>query len=155
MRDYDIEFLNTFNECYPFERYIFTEPRSLGMLFDDMLMTEIFIPDTEIKPILSDDGSLICHTQINNDEVYIKVTGKGGEMRIGYFDFNAHIREQIRIEFISDFGEYEFECLYVDHEGDDNTKLIKVLSRQKSLIKEKYGNCNIKKSLRAQKLYNF
>jgi hypothetical protein len=47
-----------------------------------------------------------------------------------------------------DFGEYEYESLYVDHEDDDNSTLIAVLNRQKTLIKEKYGICNIKKAVR-------
>jgi len=71
-------------------------------------------------------------------------------MRIGYLDFEDHIREMIRYNFIEDFGEYEYEGLYVDHEdeGDDNASLIAVLKNQKTLIEEKYGECHIKTSLR-------
>jgi hypothetical protein len=69
-------------------------------------------------------------------------------MRICYFDFNDHVREEIRNIFILDFGDYEYESLYVDHEDDDNSTLIAVLNRQKKLIKEKYGICNIKKAVR-------
>lgn len=148
MRDYDKEFLSIFNEYYPFEQYIFSTPKSLGMVFDDMLITEIFVPYTEIKPILNDDGSLITHTTINPEEIYVKVKGNAGEMRICYFDFNDHVREEIRNIFILDFGDYEYESLYVDHEDDDNSTLIAVLNRQKTLIKEKYGICNIKKAVR-------
>lgn len=148
MREYDEEFLNVFNEYYPFERYIFSTPKSLGMIFDDILITEIFVPYIEIKPILNDDGSLISHTKINPEDIYVKVKGNAGEMRICYFDFNDHVREEIRNIFILDFGDYEYESLYVDHEDDDNSTLIAVLNRQKMLIKEKYGICNIKKAVR-------
>ena len=148
MNNYDEELLMCFNECYPFERYIFKEPKSIGMTFDDMLLTELFVPYTEIKPILNEDGSLICHTSIPYNEVYVKVVGNAGEMRINYFDFAEHIREMIRYDFIEDFGEYEYECLYIDHEDEDNASLIDVLNTQKALIKEKYGECHIKTSLR-------
>ena len=145
MDSYDEEFLKTFNECYPFEKYIFNEPKSLGMSFDDMLLTEIFVPYTKIKPILNEDGSFIRYTEIPYNEVFVKVVGNAGEMRIGYLDFETHIRENIRDNFFLDFGEYEYECLYVDYE--DNASLIEVLNTQKSLIKEKYGECNIKPSV--------
>jgi hypothetical protein len=56
--------------------------------------------------------------------------------------------KNIRDIFILDFGEYEYECLYVDHEDENNTSLIKVFNTQKALIKEKYGECHIKTSLR-------
>ena len=32
---------------------------------------------------------------------------------MAYYDFNDHIREEIRNIIISDFGGYEWECLYV------------------------------------------
>lgn len=146
MNNYDEEFLNTFNECYPFEKYIFKEPKSIGMTFDDMLLTEVFVPYTEIKPVLDENNNFLFYTTIPYDEVFVKVVGNAGEMRIGYLDFEEHIRENIRDNFFLDFGEYEYECLYVDHE--DNSSLIEVLNTQKSLIKEKYGECNIKPSVR-------
>lgn len=49
--NYDKEFLSVFNEHYPFERYIVKEPKPIGNLFDDAFLTEIFVPETEIKPI--------------------------------------------------------------------------------------------------------
>lgn len=150
MNDYDKEFLYTFNECYPFERYIFKDPKPLGMTFDDVLLTEIFVPYTKIKPVTNENGQLLYHTSIPYHEVYVKIVGNAGEMRIGYIDFEEHIREIIRHNFIEDFGGYEYEGLYVDHEdeGDDNASLIEVLNMQKALIKEKYGECHIKTSLR-------
>lgn len=146
MNSYDREFLNIFNEAFPFERYIVKEPKPIGNLFDDAVLTEIFVPYTEIKPIVSDDGCFIAHTQINPNDVYIKIKGNAGEMRFGYFDFEEHIREQIRYIMIEDFGNYEYECLYVDRE--DLTDLKKELEIQKNLIQEKYGECKIKKSIR-------
>ncbi len=153
MNDYDENFLNTFNECYPFERYIIKEPRPIGNLFDDAVLTEIFVPYTEIKPIVDDNGELLYFTKINQDEIYVKLRTIAGEIRFGYIDFAEHIREEIRNIFVEDFGQYEYECLYVDHEDENNASLIEVLNTQKALIKEKYGECHIKTSLR-DKLIN-
>lgn len=138
MEDYDKNFIDTFNEYYPFERYIFEEPKSIDNLFDDLLLTEIFIPKTEIKPICNDSGDLLYWTSINKNDIYIKVKTKdGSEIRLGYFDFESHIRENIRDIFVSDFGDYEYECLYVDHE--DKEDLNKRLAKQKELIESKYS----------------
>ena len=49
---YDNDFINTFNEYYPFERYIVKEPKKINYLFDDVLLTELFVPSTEIKPCI-------------------------------------------------------------------------------------------------------
>lgn len=144
MDDYDKRFLDTFNECYPFERYIIRVPKPIGCLFDDAYLTEIFVPNTEIKPILDDNGNYLCSTQINPNEVYVKLCTKAGEIRLGYFDFASNIREQIRDIFINDFGCYEYECLYVDHEDAEDLK--RLLNEQKMLIIEKYGECPIKRS---------
>lgn len=151
MADYDEDFLNVFNEYYPFERYIFKDPKPLGMTFDDMLLTELFVPNTKIEPVLDENNKLLYFTSIPYNEVYVKVVGNAGEMRIGYLDFEEHIRTMIRCNFIEDFGGYEYEGLYVDHddEGDDNASLIAVLKNQKALIEEKYGECNIKPSVRS------
>jgi len=146
--DYDDNFLNIFNECYPFERYILREPKSIGITFEDIVLIELFVPYTEIKPITSENGSLITFTRINKSEVYVKVRGNAGEMRFGYFDFSEPVREEIRTAFIVDFGEYNYESLYVDHEGDDNSDLRSLLGEQAKLIKAKYGECKIKKALR-------
>lgn len=148
MNNYDKNFLNTFNECYPFERYIFKEPKSIGNLFDDAVLTEIFVPYTEIKPVVDNNGELLFFTKINQNDVYVKLRTIAGEIRFGYFDFADYIREEIRNIFVEDFGEYEYECLYVDHEDEGNASLIEVLNMQKTLIKEKYGECHIKTSLR-------
>ena len=142
MNDYDKEFLNVFNEYYPFERYILKEPKSIGNLFDDLLLTEIFVPATEIEPILDDTGHLITFTEINSDDVYVKVKGCASEMRIGYFDFAEHIRENIRDIFKEDIGDYVYECLFTDHE--DRSDLEKELELQKKLITTKYGRCKVK-----------
>ena len=57
MNTYDEQFLNVFNSYYPFERYIIKDPKPIGNLFEDALLTEIFIPLTEIKPISIGWGS--------------------------------------------------------------------------------------------------
>ena len=147
INDYDKKFLNVFNEYYPFERYILKNPKSIGNLFDEALLEEIFIPQTEIKPILSDDGSeLISFTSIDKDEIYIKIKTVAGVIRLGYFDFNQAIRENIRNIIIDDFGQYEWESLFVDHE--DLGKLQEIILEQKYLIEQKYTLCNIKDTIR-------
>ena len=149
MDTYDERFLGVFNECYPFERYIFNTPRVITDLFDDIVLTEIFVPYTEIKPVCNPDtGDLMFFTEINKDEVYIKVRGKAGEMRLGYFDFEKHIRENIRDAFLEDFGRFNYESLYVDHEGDDNSELEQFLKDQYNKIVGKYGKCDTKEAVR-------
>lgn len=145
MNNYDKEFLNVFNEYYPFERYIFKEPKSLGLTFDDAVLTEIFVPYTEIKPILNPDGSFARFTKLNPNEVYVKIKGNAGEMRFAYIDFNDHIREQIRWNFVEDLGQCNYELLYVESENENDTAELKELLKEQSrLIKDKYGDCKIK-----------
>lgn len=147
INDYDKEFLNVFNEYYPFERYILKNPKPIGNLFDEALLEEIFIPQTEIKPILGDDGSeLISFTSIDKDEIYIKIKTAAGVIRLGYFDFNQAIRENIRNIIIDDFGQYEWEGLFVDHENLG--KLQEIILEQKYLIEQKYTLCNVKNTIR-------
>ena len=142
----DKEFIYTYNECYPFERYIVKNPEKINYLFDDALLCELFIPSTEIKPIIH-NGKFVGSTQVNNDEIYIKLKCKNddnwSEFRMAYYDFNDNIREEIRRIIISDFGYYEWECLYVEHENE-NDDLATALQIQKKLIEEKYGICNVK-----------
>lgn len=146
INDYDKKFLNVFNEYYPFERYIIKNPKSIGNLFDEALLEEIFIPQTEIKPILSDSSELISFTSIDKDEIYIKIKTAAGVIRLGYFDFNQAIRENIRNIITDDFGQYEWEGLFVDHE--DLGKLQEIILEQKYLIEQKYTLCNVKNTIR-------
>lgn len=145
----DKEFIDTYNECYPFERYIVKNPEKINYLFDDALLCELFIPSTEIEPIIH-NGEFVGSTQVNKDEIYIKLMCKNkfddnwAEFRMAYYDFNSHIREEIRRIIISDFGKYEWECLYVEHEDGDDNDLAIALQIQKKLIEEKYGTCNVK-----------
>lgn len=143
MADYDKDFINEFNEYYPFERYIVKEPKRINYLFDDAVLTELFIPSTEIKPLIDNEGVFHGHSEIPNDEIYIKLKCKGVEFRMAYWDFNFHIREDIRRIIIKDFGDYEWESLYVDH-SDTDDELREALKTQYNLIKEKYGECVIK-----------
>lgn len=146
----DKEFINTFNEYYPFERYIVKNPKKINYLFDDVLLSELFIPSTEIKPIMH-EGGFVGFTRINDDEIYIKLKCKNEcddnwvEFRMAYYDFDDSIREEIRGIIISDFGAYEWESLYVEHEEDDDFNELKdALKIQKKLIEDKYGVCNVK-----------
>lgn len=144
------DFINVFNEYYPFERYIVKTPKSIVYLFDDALLTELFIPSTEIKPIVL-DGQFIGHTKVPKNEIYVKVKGTAGEMRFALFDFADAVIEDILYIIVSDFGGYEWEGLYVDHE-DDNEDLKAALLEQKRLIEEKYGECGIKDTINAELL---
>ena len=107
------------------------------------MLTEIFVPNTKIEPILNDDGSLLDFTRINPNDVYVKLCTKAGELRFGYFDFSETVRENIRDIFMDDFGGYEYECLYVEYE--DIEDLVRLLNEQKALITEKYGECVVKR----------
>lgn len=138
------EFINTFNSYYPFERYIFKNKHQINYLFDDLVVTEFFVPTTEIKPVTDDNGRLITFTRIPDDEIYVKVQCKGVEFRLAFYDFDRSVREEIRYAFIKDLGGYEFECLYVDHEDMDDLK--EALQWQKTIIESKYKVCNIKAS---------
>ena len=144
------DFINVFNEYYPFERYIVKTPKSIVYLFDDALLTELFIPSTEIKPIVL-DGQFMGFTKFPKNEIYVKVKGSAGEMRFALVDFADSVIEDIMCIVISDFGGYEWECLYVDKE-DDNEDLKTALLEQKRLIEEKYGECGIKDTINADLL---
>ena len=140
----DKDFISTFNEYYPFERYIVKNPEKINYLFDDALLCELFIPSTEIKPIMH-EGDFVGFTQINDDDIYIKLQTSAGEIRMAYYDFNDHIREEIRRIIISDFGAWEWESLYVEcDEGEYNEDLAQALKLQHTLVKNKYGVCSIK-----------
>lgn len=133
---YDEKFIDVFNEHYPFERYIVKNPKAVGLLFDDALLTEIFIPDAEEKA---------NRLYLNKDEISIKIQGPAGEMRFWFYDFEEHIRLNIIRIIIEDIGDYQYECLYIDNE--DMEPLIDELKTQKSLIEKKYNICKIKQNL--------
>ena len=148
------DFINEFNDYYPFERYIVKTPKSFVYLFDDAQLTEVFVPSTEIKPIVI-DGQFVGHTKVPADEIYIKVKGPAGEMRFALYDFADAVIDDIISIVISDFGGYEWEGLYVEHEGldgEDNERLREALLEQKRLIEEKYGECTIKDTINAELL---
>ena len=143
--EYDREFIDIFNEYYPFERYIIKEPKRINYLFDDVVLTELFIPSTEIKPCVDDEGIFHGFSQVNTDEIYVKLKCGEVEFRMAYYDFATHIREEIRCILYQDFGKYAWESLYVDYDEEDAyIELKEALSIQKQLITNKYGKCNIK-----------
>ena len=148
------EFINEFNSYYPFERYIVKNPKPINRLFDDVVVTELFVPNTEIKPII-ENGRFVGHTKINNDEIYIKLKGKAGEMRFALYDLTDVVIYDIIGDIINDFGDYEWEGLYVEHEeidGENNDSLKTALLEQKRLIEKKYGECVIKDTINAELL---
>ena len=125
-------------------------PKKINTLFDDVILTEIFIPSAEIKPILH-NGKIICFTEVPKDEIYIKVKGTAGEMRFSLFDFSDPVIDGIIWFVIMDIGQYEWECVYVEHE-DETEDLKTALLEQKRLIEEKYGECGIKDTINAKLL---
>ncbi len=144
--DYDEDFLSTFNVWYPLERYIFEEPKSLGLDFDDVQLMEIFVPSTKIEQIFS-NGQYMGSTHVHPDDVYVKVKGPAGEMRFGYMDFNSHIRDTIIEEFYEDFGDC-FQYLYIDTEDAEIIEELKcILNKQYTLIMERYGTCKVTKNI--------
>ena len=148
MACYDEDFVNTFNEYYPFERYIIKEPKKINYLFDDAVLTEIFIPSTEIKPYVDDNGVFHGWNKVDVDEIYVKLKCCDTEFRMAYYDFNDHIREEIRSIFYQDFGEYEWQSLYVEYEEEyEYDELKEALQTQKQLITDKYGECQIKDNI--------
>ena len=148
MADYDYEFINTFNDFYPFDRYIVKEQKKINYLFDDAILTEIFIPATEIKPLIDDEGGFHGHSKIPDDEIYVKLKCNGVEFRMAYWDFNYHIREEIRWIVLEDFGGYEWQSLYVEYETEEEyDELKETLKTQYNLIKEKYGECEVKPNM--------
>lgn len=142
------EFINTFNTHYPFERYIFKNPVQVNSLFDDLVVVELFIPSTEIKPVFDDEGRLYTFTRIPTDEIYVKLRNKNcqGTFRLAYFDLSESIREDIEYYMVRDFGDYAWECLYVQFDDNSLNDLREALQIQKTLIENSYGICNIKPS---------
>ena len=143
--DYDEDFLNLFNEWYPLEYYIFEEPKSLGLDFDDVKLMEIFVPSTKVEPIIH-NGQYIGSVRVNPDKVYVKVKGPAGVMRFGYMEFDSSVRESIRWNFYEDFGDC-LQYLYIDTEDTEVIEELKhVLNKQYTLIMERYGTCKFTKN---------
>ena len=97
------------------------------------------------------DDQFIGFTEIPKNEIYVKVKGSAGDMRFALVDFADSVIEDIMCIVISDFGVYEWEGLYVEHEDDDEY-LKTALLEQKRLIEEKYGECGIKDTINAKLL---
>lgn len=136
INSYDKRFLNDFKVYYPFERFILDKPYQINYLFDDAFLTEIFVPSIEIDTF---------DKLIDYEEVYVKIVCNGITMRFSYFDFSDDIRENIRNYVITSFGKCEWEALSVEQENDyENNNLMNALLKQKKMIEEKYGGCNIK-----------
>ena len=54
--------------------------------------------------------SVVSFTSIDKDEIYIKIKTAAGVIRLGYFDFNQAIRENIRNIIINDFEKIKKDC---------------------------------------------
>lgn len=115
----------------------------LTIYFDDIVLIELFVPSTEIKPCVDENGVFHGFTSINNEDVYVKLKCGDSEFRMAYYDFNDHIREEIRFLITKDFTEWE--SLYIDYDDEYmDEELKEALLIQKQLITNKYGKCNIK-----------
>lgn len=139
------DFINTFNEYYPFDTYILKTPKQINTLFEEILITEIFIPNTNINPILSEERKNTCFTSINKKDIYVNVLVKGMEFKMWFYDFAEHVQENIVNSVIDDFEPLEWENLYIDYE--EETKLSEILQEQQKLLILKYGFCNIKNNI--------
>ena len=103
---------------------------------------------TEIKPLIDDEGGFHGYSKIPDDEIYVKLKCNGVEFRMAYWDFNDHIREEIRWIVLEDFGGYEWQSLYVEYETEDKyDELKETIKTQYNLIKEKYGECEVKPNI--------
>lgn len=122
------EFINTFNEYYPFDTYILRTPKQINNLFEELLITEIFIP-----------------TDINKKDIYVNVLVKGIEFKMWFYDFAEHVQDNIVNSVLDDFGLLEWENLYINYE--EETKLIEILKEQQKLLILKYGFCNTKNNI--------
>lgn len=145
------EFIDTFNQYYPFERYIVKNPQSINYLFDDVKLTEVFVPLTEIKPItyinsVTGKEEYMCHNEVNSNEVYVKLECKGVAFRMALYDFDDGIRETIIGNVLEDMGGMNWQSLYIEYgdEDEEDYELKEMLKKQKTLITEKYGGCNVK-----------
>ncbi len=148
MKNPDEEFIEIFNNYYPFVKYILKVPKSLGFIYDDCVLTELFIPYFEAKPVLDRNGDLSYFTKRNYEELYCKIQGPAGEMRIAYLDFGEHIQETIRFMVIQDLGPENWQSLYVEYDENDYSKeLESELRLQKKLIQDKYGSVDIKDNI--------
>lgn len=155
------EFISVFNEYYPFERYIIRNPQSINYLFDDIKLTEIFVPSTEIKPItyinsVTGKEEYICHTKVNNDEIYVKLKCKDAIFRMALYDFDDRIRETIIEIVLEDIGSLNWQSLYIEYEdgNEEEDELKEILKEQKIIITKKYGECNIKSNFRVTNTLN-
>ena len=136
------EFVSEYNEYYPFERFIFSKPKQINYLFDDVMITELFIPSTEIKPITDDNGRMEYHTGFDIETIYVKLEVGGKSFRMALYDFAPQIIDEIIYTLINDFGGYAWESLYC--ETEDESELKEALFKQREMIIQKYGKCKIK-----------
>ena len=99
-------------------------------------MTELFVPSTEIKPVLY-NGHVVYFTKVNPSEIYVKVKGKAGELRIGFYDFADHVRDGIMKIILDDMEGFNWESLYARDEDEDK-ELYKFMSNEFRKAKSKH-----------------
>ena len=144
--EYDEDFLSLFNYHYPLERYIFEKPMSLGLDFDDVQLMEIFVPDTEIKPIIVDG-------QGNKQMIADRVGQIRAQISTTTSDFD---KEKLQERLAKLAGGDYFQYLYIDSEDEEIDKEVaKVLIKQYKLNIEKYGSCKIKNVYNAKFILNY
>ena len=92
----------------------------------------------------------MCHTKVNNDEIYVKLKCKGTTFRMAFYDFDDRIRETIIEIVLEDIGNLNWQSLYIEYEDGDEEEdeLKEILKEQKILITEKYGECDIKSNFK-------
>ena len=120
---YDVKFVMDFIEFYPFERYIFTNPKPIDT-FEQLKLKEIFT------------------VYGSNYDMGLLLESPCGEVKLSYWDFDYDVRNNISAMFVEDLGNHEYECLYIDYEDDET--LISKLKKQKELLLAKYNKCIVK-----------
>ena len=147
----DKEFINVFNEYYPFEHYIINNPKSIND-DDDVLLIGITVPETKIQSIYNVDGNFVFNTQVSKGDIVVILKYAFVEFTFKYYDFNDHIRDNIRSIIIDDFGAKEYEYLYIEPNEKESIELKNILLKQKEIIEKEFGYYNIKDNINSKLL---
>lgn len=100
-------FIQIFNDYFPYERYRFKTPISISSVHDKMYMTEINIPKQKVNKYIP----------YNNDAIRIIVNDS---FCFSLTDFCDSIQQDIAAAVVEDFGQYEFQSLYCEYEDEED-----------------------------------
>lgn len=141
------EFLNIFNEDYPYERYIFKNPKPISIAFNKLLLTEIWIPYTKIEPVLYDlngKKAISYWTKIPDSDVNVKCSTESGEIILfNYYDFCDGVQENIISNWLEEIGD-AYQQMYIDYE--DKSDRDSMFEEQRLLNIKHYGDARVKQT---------